>query len=343
MGSGISFSMAYGAVNGKISPRTCQWKDLNDLFTARERYLQERVLPADVSTEEVELQVLLEDVVAKQCICASVNTLRGRLLLECIEDCKSLQNEGKIASMIIYRKYTTTVNKWLESCKGVKDCQFKRVNLRFLYHACFKSLYVDVFLPFKYNTLGEYTNEYVMMRRQLYDINNYQVGVNDFIYHEQLGMGAYGLVVKCRLVRDRSASPKLYAMKIQSKSRMLRQRKTTDEVSSRALVELRSYAYFNQTKHYNPFICDLVCAFQTHSLLFMVMPLAENGDLSTSLKAYPCGRMDIQMVKFYAAELVSAIGYLHSHGFIHRDIKPQNVLVKADGHILLTDFGLMAG
>ena len=44
--------------------------------------------------------------------------------------------------------------------------------------------------------------------------------------------------------------------------------------------------------------------------------------------------------RFYAAEITSAIGYLHSQGIIYRDLKPENILLDSDGHIILTDFGL---
>lgn len=62
------------------------------------------------------------------------------------------------------------------------------------------------------------------------------------------------------------------------------------------------------------------------------------GDLKSLLTV--SGYFDELAAKFYCAEISLALQYLHEHGIVHRDIKPDNMLVSASGHVKLTDFGL---
>ena len=88
----------------------------------------------------------------------------------------------------------------------------------------------------------------------------------------------------------------------------------------------------------HPFIVSLRCAFQCDNYLYYVMDLAEGGELFTMLKAK--GKFDEETVKLYAAEIVLALEYLHNNKILYSDLKLENLLIDADGHILLTDFGL---
>jgi serine/threonine protein kinase len=68
------------------------------------------------------------------------------------------------------------------------------------------------------------------------------------------------------------------------------------------------------------------------------MEFMKGGDFSNLLENL--GYFDEETAKFYLAQIVLALEYLHNNGIIHRDMKPDNVLIDADGHIKLTDFGL---
>lgn len=147
---------------------------------------------------------------------------------------------------------------------------------------------------------------------------------HDFKMIQIIGRGAYGEVI---LVRHRE-SGEYYAMKKLTKKNMSRQEHVNHAWSERqVLVEAE-----------HPFVCKLCFAFQNKEYLYLVMEFLPGGDLVTLLM-----KRDIlteEESRFYAAEMLVAIDTIHKLGFIHRDIKPDNVLIGADGHIKLVDFGL---
>lgn len=89
----------------------------------------------------------------------------------------------------------------------------------------------------------------------------------------------------------------------------------------------------------HPFIVNLHYAFQTPALVIMVLDLADCGDLHSCLNNSMNGRLPEDRVRFYLAEIILALAYLHQRGLIYRDLKPQNVLLNADGHVQLVDLG----
>lgn len=88
----------------------------------------------------------------------------------------------------------------------------------------------------------------------------------------------------------------------------------------------------------SPFCVTLFYSLQSASSVFLVMEYMVGGDLKSLLAMY--GFFDENTSRFYCAEIILALQYLHKHGIVHRDIKPDNCLVSAKGHIKLTDFGL---
>ena len=92
------------------------------------------------------------------------------------------------------------------------------------------------------------------------------------------------------------------------------------------------------TKVSHPFIVSLKFAFQTEQRLFLVTDFLQGGELFYHLKKR--GLILEHEARIYMAELILAIDFLHSMGIVHRDLKPENVLLRADGHICVTDFGL---
>jgi len=109
------------------------------------------------------------------------------------------------------------------------------------------------------------------------------------------------------------------------------------------IIQKDQVAHTNDEKHIlqkiqHPFIVNLNYAFQTKDKLYMILDFVNGGELFYHLKQEQRFRED--RVKFYVAEITSALIHLHSHGIVYRDLKPENILLDSFGHIVITDFGL---
>jgi len=88
----------------------------------------------------------------------------------------------------------------------------------------------------------------------------------------------------------------------------------------------------------HPFIMKLQFAFQDSQHLYMIMEFVNGGELFYHLSH--SGRFKEDRAKFYCAEIILALEYVHQEGIVYRDLKPENILIDAEGHCKLTDFGL---
>jgi serine/threonine protein kinase len=153
------------------------------------------------------------------------------------------------------------------------------------------------------------------------------VGINNFNFIATIGRGTYGVV---QLVRH-TGNGQLYAMKVMSKQ-MLADYAQIDQT-------LRERRVLLQTVH--PFLVGAHYAFQTDTKVFLVLDYVPGGELFARLRQEI--RFSEARTQLYAAEILLGLGHLHSLGFVYRDLKPENILVDEDGHIKLTDFGLVKG
>ncbi|KAI0775753.1 kinase-like protein [Trametes elegans] len=158
-----------------------------------------------------------------------------------------------------------------------------------------------------------------------------KVDVNAFVKLKTIGHGAFGVV---SLVRDRSTS-QLFAMKQLRKTDMLRK---GQEGHVRAERDLLRSASLVSTPGGAEWIVKLFYSFQDRDHLYLVLEYMGGGDLLNLLIERDVFEEDF--TRFYVAEMVLAIESCHKHGFIHRDIKPDNFLFDPQGHIKLSDFGL---
>ena len=148
----------------------------------------------------------------------------------------------------------------------------------------------------------------------------------DFELISVLGKGAFGKVQLVMKKDDRKK--KMYAMKTLSKKKLLEYGQIRNTATERDVLE----------KIKSPFLITLVYAWQTSEKLYMVLTYAPGGELFTWIRSQK--RFNESRTRLYAAELILALEAMHKENIMHRDIKTENVLLDAEGHVKLTDFGL---
>ncbi|VDL27199.1 unnamed protein product [Hymenolepis diminuta] len=143
----------------------------------------------------------------------------------------------------------------------------------------------------------------------------------DFELLKVLGKGTFGKVVLCK----EKESGCFYAMKILKKTVLIEVCHTQTE---HRVLQLNNHPFMTQLKY----------SFTTRDHIFFVMEYCNGGELF-----YHLSREHVfseARTQFYAAEITSALGYLHSQNIVYRDLKLENLLLDKDGHIKITDFGL---
>lgn len=151
-----------------------------------------------------------------------------------------------------------------------------------------------------------------------------KVTLENFEFLKVLGKGTFGKVILCR----EKTTAKLFAIKILKKEVIVQK----DEVAH-TMAENR---VLKRTNH--PFLISLKYSFQTVDRLCFVMQYVNGGELFFHLSRERVFSED--RTRFYGAEIISALGYLHSHEIVYRDLKLENLLLDKDGHIKIADFGL---
>lgn len=148
--------------------------------------------------------------------------------------------------------------------------------------------------------------------------------VDDFDLLKVVGKGSFGKVMQVR----KKDTGNIYAMKVLKKEQLVKRKQVAHTQTERKVLE--------NIQH--PFIVSLRFAFQTDHKLYMILDYFTGGELFFHLKKET--RFNETRARFYAAEIALALDCLHRNDIIYRDLKPENVLLDADGHIKLTDFGL---
>nr|AML77989.1 putative LOV domain-containing protein [Angiopteris evecta] len=153
-----------------------------------------------------------------------------------------------------------------------------------------------------------------------------KIGLKHFRPVKPLGFGDTGSV---HLVELRGTG-EFYAMKAMDKSVMLNRNKVHRACAEREILAIMDH----------PFLPTLYASFQTKTHVCLITDFCPGGELFLLLDRQPAKVFYEDAARFYIAEVVIALEYLHCQGIIYRDLKPENVLLQKDGHVLLTDFDL---
>ncbi|XP_047203636.1 citron rho-interacting kinase isoform X6 [Girardinichthys multiradiatus] len=154
-----------------------------------------------------------------------------------------------------------------------------------------------------------------------------QPAVHDFELCAVVGRGRFAEV---QVVREK-ATGDVCALKVMKKSALRSQENVVFHEEERIILALNN----------SPWIPQLLYAFQDTDHVYLAMEYLPGGDLMSLLNRYE-DQFDESMAQFYLAELVEAIHAVHQLGYVHRDVKPENILIDRTGHIKLADFGSAA-
>ncbi|KAL8462190.1 hypothetical protein ACS0TY_033308 [Phlomoides rotata] len=143
---------------------------------------------------------------------------------------------------------------------------------------------------------------------------------------KKLGCGDIGSVYLSELCGTKC----YFAMKVMDKAALASRKKLLRAQTEREILQSLDH----------PFLPTLYTHFETEKFSCLVMEFCPGGDLHTLRQRQPGKHFSEQAVKFYVAEVLLSMEYLHMLGIVYRDLKPENVLVREDGHIMLSDFDL---
>jgi len=174
---------------------------------------------------------------------------------------------------------------------------------------------------------AEKLREHAAKETEFLRLKRSRLGADDFEALKVIGKGAFGEV---RLVQKIDTGH-IYAMKVLRKMDMVEKEQLAHVRAERDILVEADHQW----------VVKMFFSFQDPVNLYLVMEFLPGGDVMTLLMKEDT--LSEEVTQFYIAETALAIDYIHSLGFIHRDIKPDNLLLDSKGHIKLSDFGLCTG
>lgn len=230
-------------------------------------------------------------------------------LLSCLEDLRLVIDRRKIDALTVEtfgaRIEKLIREKYLQLCEMVED---EKVDIT--------STIIDEDAPLEDDVVRSLRTSPVHSKDR--------TSIDDFEIIKPISRGAFGRVF---LAKKRTTGD-LFAIKVLKKADMIRKNAVESILAERdILISVR-----------NPFVVRFFYSFTCRENLYLVMEYLNGGDLYSLLRNLGC--LDEDVARVYIAEVVLALEYLHSLRVVHRDLKPDNLLIAHDGHIKLTDFGL---
>nr|DAD35746.1 TPA_asm: hypothetical protein HUJ06_006386 [Nelumbo nucifera] len=231
-------------------------------------------------------------------------------LVSCLEDLKVVVEHRKLDALTV-ETFGTRIEKllrekYLQLCELVDD---EKIDIT--------STTIDEDSPLEDDVIRSLRTSPIHSTKD-------RTSIDDFEIIKPISRGAFGRVF---LAKKRTTGD-LFAIKVLKKADMIRKNAVESILAERdILISVR-----------NPFVVRFFYSFTCRENLYLVMEYLNGGDLYSLLRNLGC--LDEDVARIYIAEVVLALEYLHSLRVVHRDLKPDNLLIAHDGHIKLTDFGL---
>ena len=245
--------------------------------------------------------------------------INNKILIDKIPNLDDLVKEGKISSLTAEK---VKISKSIIENKY--DKLFKRQKIQEQ-----NWIKIDEYLSTITALTEEEKNEIKclakMKESQIYKLFRKKISINDFEIIEPIGKGGFGEVNICRYKENK----KIYAMK----------RITFEQLKYKnGLLNFQTEKDILSINYDNIWITQLSFSFIDNHFLYLIMDYCPGGDLMSYLISRDT--LNENEAKFYIAEIILCVDSLHKMNCIHRDLKPDNILIGKDGHLKLSDFGL---
>ncbi|XP_009408996.2 probable serine/threonine protein kinase IREH1 [Musa acuminata AAA Group] len=290
---------------GSMTPRS-------PIMTPRASHIDMLLTGKNATSECEDLPQMIELADIARCIANTLVDEEKSLnyLVSCLEDLQEVMNRRKLEALTV-QTFGTRIEKlhrekYLQLCDTVTSLDMEKVEAT--------SAMMD----------EEDDVVHSLQASPVHPTTKDRTSIDDFEIIKPISRGAYGRVF---LAKKRTTGD-LFAIKVLKKADMIRKNAVESILAERnILITVR-----------NPFVVRFFYSFTSRENLYLVMEYLNGGDLYSLLRNLGC--LDEDVARIYIAEVVLALEYLHSLRVVHRDLKPDNLLIAHDGHIKLTDFGL---